>query len=140
MTSFRTAACTRVMHYNASDATNLIYPTNKIMGERDPATGNFYTYADTRTATRNTTNKAAFLDGNNRYAVIHSLHIHKTGGSHTVSIKSLDGAVELVPSMDASAAGETYDFGNGMLIHGGFALQRSDASIECTLIWSLLEN
>ena len=140
MTSFRAAACTRVMHWNATDATNLIYPTNKVMGERDPATGNFYTYADTRTATRNTANKAAFLDGNNKYAVIHSLHIHRTTGTNSVSIKSLDGAVELVSSLDASAAGETYDFGNGMLIHGGFALERSNASIECTLIWSILEN
>jgi hypothetical protein len=57
-----------------------------------------------------------------------------------VSIKSFDASVDLVPSMDASAAGETYDFGNGLLIHGGFALERSHASIECTLIWSLLEN
>jgi hypothetical protein len=139
MTSFRAAACTRVMHWNNTEATNLIYPTNKVMGERDTA-GALYTYADTRTATRNVANKAAFLDGSNKYAVIHSLHIHKTGGAHTVSIKSFDGSVDLVPSMDASAAGETYNFGNGLLIHGGFALQRSDASIECTLIWSLLEN
>jgi hypothetical protein len=127
------------MHWNNTEATNLIYPTNKVMGERDTA-GALYTYADTRTATRNVANKAAFLDGSNKYAVIHSLHIHKTGGAHTVSIKSFDGSVDLVPSMDASAAGETYNFGNGLLIHGGFALQRSDASIECTLIWSLLEN
>jgi hypothetical protein len=127
------------MHWNNTDATNLIYPTNKVMGERDTA-GALYTYADTRTDTRNVVNKAAFLDGSNKYAVIHSLHIHKTGGAHTVSIKSFDGSTDLVPSMDASAAGETYNFGNGLLIHGGFALERSHVSIECTLIWSLLEN
>jgi len=139
MTSFRTAATTRVMHWENGKAVNLVYPTNKVLGERD-GTGTLYTSNDTVTATRDAANKAAFLNGNNRFAVIHAIYVHDGTAGDTISVRSLDNTANFLPNMDAGAPGVKYEFGPGFIIHGGFAVERSATTIACTVVWSLLEN
>ena len=138
MTSFRDAACMRVMWINAGNTDLTLYPTGATLGALKNAAGDRFDQADTRVATAAA---SAFPLGTERMAVIHSIHVKKSGGAHTLKLVSAQATGEdLTLPLNATSSAEKHDFAEGFICPGGFAVVRSDASVEVYITYDLLEN
>lgn len=138
MTSFRDAATMRVMWIPAGTSTAAQYPTGAALGALKNAAGARIDYLDTLTATASS---GAFPIGTERMAVVHSIHVKKSGGAHTLKLVSAQDTTEdLTVALNATGSAEVHSFSEGFICPGGFAVVRSDTSVECYVVYDLLEN
>jgi hypothetical protein len=128
----------RVMWIPSGTAITAQYPTGAALGALKNAAGARIDVGDTLTGTASA---SAFPLGTERMAVVHSIHVKKSGGSHTIKLVSAqDTAEDLTLDLNATGSAEVHSFSEGFICPGGFAVVRSHTSVECYVVYDLLEN
>jgi hypothetical protein len=140
MTSFRDAATMRVMWIPTGTAITAQYPTGAALGALKDGTPPTPTRIDIGDTLTGTASASAFPIGTKRMANVHSIHIKKTGGAHNVKLVSAQNTAEILTFDLNAGSTDVHSFSEGFICPGGFAVVRSDTSVECYVVYDLLEN